>query len=805
MTIKKLIGSAPSQISRNRDLGTMAFMDAAGVNIKGGNIENIDKITLDNIQANILATAVDVFVYDTSKDSDGGAWRFRTQATSWYNEPLNTAIRGSRREFPAVAVIVATSTSVTIYDGDDPELPMWMVFTSGSGGTLIRANGANVGAIAAMNGVLVVTNTASGLGAVVIDFVKEFGHLYIPSNDYKFNGTFEQRNQEKQWVQLGTVSVYTPINDVAITVTSNATIDPVTKLPVPTIAFATDGGVCVLKSDGTVATQVMGAGGVTDANQGKFSSVEFAGNGDVWAGQNHKSSTFGANIKLIPAPSYTTYTNAFGWSNYQPYPLVIHHIFGGSNEDFKYLADNSADELNVAGTFPSFPDRGVSKVAVNRTDITKSMVADIMHKYNTGWMVGDSRGAWLSDSVQETLTATSLSNNFINNGTFTSGIAGWTQAAWFTWDSANQRAQVTGATLYNGVTQVITGLTIGQHYYFQADVTCSVANIDVRLQISGVGNYNGTQAAHTTTGTRTLYAWFTATGTTHTLEIIAYGTAYASTFYIDNVSMYKVEPDRVANGRGFHVFGTLTKSPVATGADLVAYSGFSSSNYLEQPYSDRWAVGTGDFCVSGWVTGTNTQYGHVVSYIIPGGEVQTATGVWAIKASPTNQLYFIINNISSSYSKDFSGSWVHFCAVRSSGVITVYFDGEQAGSTISAATALNSTSKKIRIGYSGATDVLSEVFTGRVALLKFSATAPTTDQVRKMYNDEKALFNTNSKATLYGSSSAIKSLAVDRDTNLLHIGTSFGRSTFSGLERISNTTTPVATSISAANGLVAEQ
>ena len=27
--------------------------------------------------------------------------------TSWYNETLNTATRGSRREFPAVAVIVA--------------------------------------------------------------------------------------------------------------------------------------------------------------------------------------------------------------------------------------------------------------------------------------------------------------------------------------------------------------------------------------------------------------------------------------------------------------------------------------------------------------------------------------------------------------------------------------------------------------------------------------------------------------------------------------------------------------------------
>ena len=31
-------------------------------------------------------TAVDVFIYDTAKDSDGGAWRKRTQKMSWYNE-----------------------------------------------------------------------------------------------------------------------------------------------------------------------------------------------------------------------------------------------------------------------------------------------------------------------------------------------------------------------------------------------------------------------------------------------------------------------------------------------------------------------------------------------------------------------------------------------------------------------------------------------------------------------------------------------------------------------------------------------
>ena len=46
--------------------------------------------------------------------------------------------------------------------------------------------------------------------------------------------------------------VNTVANDVAMTVLPNAPIDDATGLPVPTIAVATNGGVSVIKDDGTV-------------------------------------------------------------------------------------------------------------------------------------------------------------------------------------------------------------------------------------------------------------------------------------------------------------------------------------------------------------------------------------------------------------------------------------------------------------------------------------------------------------------------------------------------------------------------
>jgi hypothetical protein len=95
-------------------------------------------------------------------------------------------------------------------------------------------------------------------------------------------------------------------------------------------------------------------------------------------------------------------------------------------------------------------------------------------------------------------------------------------------------------------------------------------------------------------------------------------------------------------------------------------------------------------------------------------------------------------------------------------------------------------------------------FGGSIALLRISATVPSAEQIKKMYNDEKHLFEENAKATLYGDSDAVTALAYDDDTELLHVGTSAGRSVFQGLRRVDNTTDAVGAAISASNGLVAE-
>ena len=153
-----LVGTGNNQVPTNAMLGGLAYQDSVG------------EIDIDKIKARIGDTAVDIFVYDTRKDSDGGAWRKRTQNTSWYNEKPS-ATRGTRKEFPSIAVIVfdvSGTNKVTIYDGDDPNLPMWMVVTGANNNYAIETQAT---CTAALNGIICIGCGSSGHDFYTVNFL----------------------------------------------------------------------------------------------------------------------------------------------------------------------------------------------------------------------------------------------------------------------------------------------------------------------------------------------------------------------------------------------------------------------------------------------------------------------------------------------------------------------------------------------------------------------------------------------------------------------------------------------------------
>ena len=173
-------------------------------------------------------------------------------------------------------------------------------------------------------------------------------------------------------------------------------------------------------------------------------------------------------------------------------------------------------------------------------------------------------------------------------------------------------------------------------------------------------------------------------------------------------------------------------------------------------------------------------------------------------------LYFYVYGASGDANGDYipgtnDGKWHCAVATYTSYQIQVYVDGVLKNTKVHSAGSINNSNARLTIGRWFGNTSATYHWRGDLALARHSASVPSPEQVKKMYDDEKDLFVENAKCTLYGSSNAVTAVAFDDSNDNLHAGTSGGRSDFVGLNRINNTTTAVTTAISASNGLIIEQ
>lgn len=768
----------------------------------------VDQATLKAIAETKADTAVDVFVYDTRKDSDGGAWRKRTQHTSWYNETLNTATRGSRREFPAVAILVHTGSTIKIYDGDDPTMPLWGHYSnltqdSGFAASVTARDGSIFGSQRATSEVY------SGNGWYQLNFVAD----YFFSNIIGIFASWRQGRHDNllttnTYTVLGdrTTPLYATnlaVNDLAVTVLPNAPIDSATGLPTPTIALATHGGVSVIKDDGSVVDITHTVSTYTGAKD-----ISFNGNQISYASQQSGVSTNYWRKVFIDIPSSDVtgaYTNNI--------PGVTIYDARGSNSIGNVVLNTNADlgvaANNIQGavhdkavgfsdklTFLDvdyFPGDGSGS-----SDKNSSMVAYVTSDYNTGWMNGDIKLATLSDtdlvdagSSYDPSGITYRDSGRITSHTYVTGATTWQVVD----DTSNSTAGYFGLTIptVEGVTYTIyhtmdqTPPATQRHHVQHVDGDNSVDYFGDVGQLSD-------SITFIAQGAETRFVVYNANDvtTTHTINIV-YG--------VPNRTI-----SGVSDNTHLEPYGIVTKTPVATGADLVAYSGFSGTNYLMQPNNSGLDIGTEDFSVIYWVNVSDLSGTQIYWSIANPVVNNNRTAVYTLSNGDT-RFFLRQNNTEDIYGTGAGGvstnKWTHIAAVRSGNMLLLYINGELKASGATTK-SIAQTDKELKIGVDW--DVASAGAPGSsMALFRYSATAPTAKQIEKIYNDEKVLFQENSKATLYGTSDAVTALAYDEDTDILHAGTSQGRSDFQGLRRINNTTDAVGAAISASNGMIVEE
>ena len=787
-----LVGIGNSQVPTNAMLGGLAYQDSVG------------EIDIEKIKAKISKTAVDIFVYDTRKDSDGGAWRHRTQNKSWYNEGVSQH-RGARKEFPAVAVIVSVSDKVVIYDGDDPNLSMWMVFLSGPDGSNERLLRYSTNYSAKMlNGVLCV---ATGDTLAYISFIDEYHMLYHTGANYYFphkTGIVDRNKiySEPRYIASTYGIASSGARHVSMTVLPNAQIDDATGLPSPTVAVATVNGTSVILDNRKTNHVPMNAGesydtfgttsGYVESRKVQFSGEHLHIIHDPSLIYTYKISEFIENNSGGTLVGYIGLSFFSGWVN-----------GSGAASNAKLAAkDDSTILIGDANTGLAllYPDYTYTSNALDNA--SRKMICRITKDFNTGWMLGDIEGAFMSDTDATNVTGSEL----VTNGNFDSNVNNWTaQSNWGTITHSSGRLRSTNANSQNGFAIQQITVVSGQSYVISADLYKGT-NSQVSMQVNSVGGSQSDSTGGVTTD-GTYFFQFTPDSNTIQLNMGQGLTGDGKYTEIDNVSVRIAEDDRSVNNDGLQVFGTITKSPVAAGAELVAYSGFSATNYLQQPINSDLQFGTGDWAFYGWYyDGTGGSGARTIFEV--GRSTVDGDHIGLRHDNVNLELFISDDSFSSQDVAEFTvvarDGWHFACALRRGKNIELWYDGMRKATTLiaNATGDLGDSQTYLRFGNRTYT---SQPWDGSLALWRVSKTAPSVEQIRKMYEEENALFQPNAKCTIYGTSDGVKGLAVDDSNDVIHVGTSSGRSEFQHLSRINNTTTAVTTEISASNGLVAEQ
>jgi hypothetical protein len=839
----KLIGTEGNQVPSNADLGSSAYMDKNEFVLSRGGFTS-------QIKSKIPNTAVDVLVYDTAMDSDGGAWRKRMQDASWYNEELNTHARGKTKEFPSKAVIVAEDRTITIYDGDDPDLPMWMKFisTGTNAGFLpylnVTYSSTFVRRVAMVNGLLAIAVEGSVGGLMLIDFVLDEARIIYNSSidERRFTCGIDRRNHHYK-VEL-TKSRYNRhivnrvVHDVDVAVLPNASFDYDRGLPTVSIAAATDAGVTVFKDKGEGIDITVSNASYTESNK-----VEFLPGGGIGLSLEnsnpsaedsyyvfHKVPDANASITVDSKDASYRDVDAFYAGQYTNQNNV--DIFINSYDNDREI--KCANRLNFGTPY------GLTRVQQDVGYPNQGLSAFIASDYNTGWMPGECKYATLSSTDNVDIVGVELAPQNAATSDDDSGEANAT-TGWTAYNGATISSVNTYANGLNSTYSLYVNLNGGgsRGAYFTANVKAGVTytiSFDVyhtnasggnvtQLEIGTspdgnqfgdfvfpvVNDWQSNSHSFTATSDDTLYFLFREAGSTN------------PDFWLDNVSLRVSEACHQAREAAIHrhgqaqIIGTIKKTPVAGNADLVSYSGFDNNNYLRIPY---WKNSSGHG--GAHTTSSNQAFSYVYWFKDNGN------------STPQNWQAHVINGF-------YDGSWRYYVEIGTNGSKAgfAFSDGNGNGQGLSSTNNIDNNDwhchvitydgNRVKMYLNGEfenemrvniniTDIRGHIRIGNnhnngnepspaseLALIRYGWTNLSEEKIKKIYNDEKLLFREGAKAALYGSSNSANTVCVDPVTDLLHVGTNSARSVFRGLTRIENTTEPVSQKISVVNNFVVEE
>lgn len=340
-------------------------------------------------------------------------------------EATSTRIyRAGSANMPALIAVVATSSRVIIFDLTLGKPQMWMEFTAGSGYAFGNTTAHND---VAFDGSRLYLVDDSGLFYVDFadDFVRYTNATQTRSTSQSIAGRHTAATFGDYYTSATEELVDAVANSVATYVPDNPTVTNDSGVAVPYVLVGTDGGVSQIDPDGTVYD-------ITNSKTNDdVASVAFIEDGApdiVFAAQDSDSDTSyyllhrsGLLTADVTAAFYFQATDVLG----------MYNAGAGSNEIDPGVTLNTSgttgyvEQAGADNEFYFGDSNQFTRVILNATTPTESIVAYTQTDHTTGWMKGNIKGSWIGEVAAGSITTSITDNSGIGNdlnvvGTLTS-------------------------------------------------------------------------------------------------------------------------------------------------------------------------------------------------------------------------------------------------------------------------------------------------------------------------------------------------------------------------------------------------
>lgn len=553
-----------------------------------------------------------------------------------YTDVVDTAIsddiwakHAHRWGAPKKVLVVAEKDRVVLHDLTKPGLPVWRSAAASAINAYIagwRAGidtarttllASNISGVAISSGMVLVGSQNDGVNASTGSlFMYDFGI----GRGWRIGKTnYESAVTDRPFDQPGSDSGYWRIvadfklvdrnvNCIAARIADDAPTHPVSGLPMPTIAVATDGGVSVLAPTDSGSWGVVNITSTgPDADHSKVRWIDFNDHGELvishqsgWEAQ-YSYIVVGAvpesdvSVYSMSAPGFRRYNAFKNDAVPQGFPSVgptskygdVNHIVSGSE---MIMARMTAGE-------------GVSHIHENPSEKSGGMVAFQSEEYCTPWMVGDVHCALLCDGEEGVVAGSELADN----GPFDNGLAGWREVG-----GSGHAAIVGGALEITATADWSEGVSRTYSVEMGKTFVLSVAHrrgtsTMSRVQVTGAtGTVNW---ANNSSDETVDSVGFVAT--TEFVTVTLYSTA--GTAHFDSVSLNAAVLDRSGRRNHARIHGTPSRSKPA-GSDIAVWSGIGGTDQIEIANSKDWFPHDKDWHFSFLYNGASTllisQYGE---------------------------------------------------------------------------------------------------------------------------------------------------------------------------------------------------